>query len=270
ATIGTDHIDLPWCSARGIAVANAPGCNAPAVAQYVFGAIAALKPDFIGDLTIGIVGVGHVGRIVERWARSLGMRVLRCDPPREHAEGGDGWHTINEIAREADVITIHTPLTTDAPYATRHIINESWLASLVRRPLLINAARGAIIDTPALVSAIDKGLIGRTAIDCWEGEPCISDALLQRADVATPHIAGYSREGKWRASQMILDSLTAFFGLPHIALREQAPAPVPETVAASAIAASYNPLAEDTPALKAAPYAFESLRNGYVLRSELH
>ena len=270
ATIGTDHIDLPWCASRGITVANAPGCNAPAVAQYVFGTIAALEPRPMDSLTIGIVGVGHVGRIVERWARALGMRVLLCDPPRQRAEGGDCWSTMDEIAREADVVTFHTPLTRDGADATFHLAGAEWLAALRKRPLIINAARGPVVDTDALVEAIDSALVGHAAIDCWEGEPRISQALLQRAAVATPHIAGYSREGKWRASQMALDALTACFGLPHISLHKAAPAPVPDAVSAEAVAASYNPLAADTPALKAHPERFESLRNDYDLRVELH
>ena len=270
ATIGTDHIDLPWCAAHGITVANAPGCNAPAVAQYVLGSVAAISPKPLGELCIGIVGVGHVGRIVEQWSRSLGMRVMLCDPPRSRAEGGTQWRTLDELAREADVVTFHTPLTTDGPDATMHIADAHFFSKLERRPIIINAARGPVVDTPALIDALDSGQAGAAAIDCWEGEPAIPAGLLERAAVATPHIAGYSREGKWRASRMAIDALTAHFSLPAVALKEAAPAAVPCAVTAAAVAASYNPLLADTPALKLHPERFEALRNGYALREELH
>lgn len=270
ATIGTDHIDLPWCASRGIAVANAPGCNAPAVAQYVLGSVAALAEKPLHSYTIGIVGVGHVGRIVERWARALGMRVLLCDPPRREAEGGSGWSTLAEVAEQADIVTFHTPLSRTGRHATLHMAGEEFFKIVKRRPIIINAARGAVVDTPALVRALDAGTVSHAVIDCWEGEPAISAQLLERAAVATPHIAGYSREGKWRASQMALDALTAHFGLEPLQLAEEAPLPVPEAVTAEAVAASYNPLHADTPALKMHPENFEELRNNYNLRTELH
>ena len=269
ATIGTDHIDLPWCAARGITVANAPGCNAPAVAQYVLGSVAALSTRPMHELCIGIVGVGHVGRIVERWARSLGMRVMVCDPPRNRAEGGTQWSSLDEVAREADVITFHTPLTETGPDATLHMADERFFRQLRRRPIVINAARGPVVDTPSLIRALDSGLAGAAVIDCWEGEPAISHELLRRAAVATPHIAGYSRQGKWRASQMALDALTSHFSLPRITPAGDAPAPVPDAVTAADVAASYNPLTTDTPALKLHPENFEKLRNTYHLREEL-
>lgn len=267
ATIGTDHIDMPWCASRGIAVANAPGCNAPAVAQYVLGSLAAVSSKAPERTTLGIVGVGHVGRIVERWARSLGMRVLLCDPPRQRAEGGDGWCTLSQIAAEADAITFHTPLTSAGLDATFHMADDSFFAQLRRQPVIINSARGPVADTAALLRAIDAGLTGPVVVDCWENEPDISRRLLEAAAVATPHIAGYSRQGKWRASQMALDAVTAHFGLPPVHLREPAPLPVPEAITEAQIR-DYNPLSADTPALKRDPTQFERLRNTYALRNE--
>ena len=268
ATIGTDHIDMPWCASRGITVVNAPGCNAPAVAQYVFGSIMQTINRPLASHTIGIVGVGHVGSIVERWARALDMRVLLCDPPRELAEGGDGWSDLATIAREADIITFHTPLTAEGPYPTYHLVNEALLSSLKRTPILINSARGAVFDTEAVVSAARKGLTGPLVIDCWEGEPAIDPALLELAAVATPHIAGYSREGKIRASQQAVDAITTFFYLPRVTIDEPLPRAAARAVSAPGIARSYNPLLEDSPALKANPENFEILRNGYALRHE--
>lgn len=267
ATIGTDHIDTQWCADHGITVVNAPGCNAPAVAQYVFATIMQLANRPISQYSIGIVGVGHVGSIVERWARGLNMKVLVCDPPRQNAEGGDNWSTLDEIARECDIITFHTPLAKAGDYPTYHIAGDEFFSKLRRSPILINSARGPIVDTDALIRAIDNGLVSNVAIDCWEGEPQLSRDLLERAAIATSHIAGYSHEGKIRATQMVLDAVTAFFYLPRVNTLTTTPKGVARTVSPLSIVESYNPLA-DTVALKADPEAFESLRNNYHYRTE--
>ncbi|MCM1518977.1 MAG: 4-phosphoerythronate dehydrogenase [Pseudoflavonifractor sp.] len=273
ATIGTDHIDPPYCREHGITVVNAPGCNAPAVAQYVCATILSYLRDHgdgrePSDLTLGIVGVGHVGSIVERWGRQLGFRVLCCDPPRAVAEGPGGFTDINTIAAESDIITFHTPLTREGTYPTVRLCDNSLLAKMTRRPLVINSSRGAVTDNAALVKAIDSGTIAAAAIDCWENEPNISLALLDRAFVATPHIAGYSREGKIRATSMVVRALCDFFGLPQVDVAERVPAGAARCVTPAAILHSYDPLA-DTAALKADPAAFESLRNNYLYRDEV-
>lgn len=262
ATIGTDHIDLPWCESRGIEVANAPGCNAPAVAQYVFSSIAAVKGPDLSGLKMGIVGVGNVGSIVSRWAPQLGMRVMLNDPPRQLAEGGRGWCALDEIAAEADIITFHTPLDS----TTRHIVNSGFISSLRCRPVLINAARGPIVDTPALIDGLIDGKVSHAIIDCWEGEPQISSYLLSLADIATPHIAGYNHEGKVRATRMALDAFGRHFGLPRLPMTEPEPAPAAATVTLDDITAGYDPMA-DTRALKASPTSFEALRNHYPIAS---
>ena len=245
ATIGTDHIDLDFCRQAGIRVDNAPGCNAPAVAQYVLSTIAAVRPQ---ALTIGIVGVGHVGSIVNRWALSNGFRTLLNDPPL-------GLDTpLETLAAEADVITFHTPL----DQTTRHLVNAEFLAKCRRKPLIINAARGAIVDTPALIEALKNGRVS-DAIDCWEGEPQISRELLGLCSVATPHIAGYSLEGKQRATAMALRAID-----PRIDIELP---PVADKPSLSVITASYNPLT-DTEALRSAPAEFEALRNNYDYRPE--
>lgn len=278
ATIGTDHIDLGYCRDSGITVANAPGCNAPAVAQYVHATIAlflrqsgSLRPE---ELTLGIIGVGHVGSIVERWARMLGYRVLLCDPPRARLEGDSRFVELGEIAAKADVITFHTPLTTVGPDATYHICDEDFVRSLTRCKLLINSARGPVTDTKALISALDDGRVGNVAIDCWEHEPCISTELLGSAFVATPHIAGYSAEGKMRATSMVVDAINKHFGWDVIAPKPSTPLLGAEHVTADGILSSYNPMT-DTAALKALAASgnlasgFESLRNHYNLRHEV-
>lgn len=269
ATIGTDHIDMDYCAANGITVANAPGCNASAVAQWVLAAIRAhVGPDrALSDVTLGVIGAGNVGSIVVRWARHLGMKVLVNDPPLEaSAPERHEYSTLAEIAHECDVITVHTPLTTGGEWPTRHLIGEDFVRELKRQPLIMNAARGPVSDTRALLGGLDAGLIGNVAIDCWEGEPAINDELLRRALIATPHIAGYSRQGKIRASQMVLDALSSYLSLPT-PLRADAPAiaPVPEKITESMV--RYDIMA-DTEALKNHPEQFEALRNSYHLREE--
>ena len=165
-----------------------PGCNAPAVAQYVFASLLAVVNRPLADLTIGIVGIGHVGSIVENWARSLGMRVMLCDPPRQLAEGGDHWQYLDEIASRADIVTFHVPLT-----SRRRPPNPPPHWQRLRQPpprlVIINSSRGAVADTAALLRAAKTGKTGPLIIDCWEGEPDIDRGLLEAATIATPHIA---------------------------------------------------------------------------------
>ena len=247
ATIGTDHIDLGYCRRNGIVVNNAPGCNAPAVAQYVLSAV--LAAGFGPGATIGIVGVGHVGSIVDRWARANGYRTLLCDPPLGLPA------SLGQIAAEADVVTFHTPL--DA--TTRHMAGRDLFDACRRSPMVINAARGPVTDTRALIDALGSGRLSTAAIDCWEGEPTINLSLLDMAFIATPHIAGYSLEGKRRATAMALHAID-----PELSVSLD---PVAEAPTLDSIAASYSPLA-DTAALKNAPLDFESLRNHYDYRPD--
>ena len=268
ATIGMDHIDLDYCAAHGITVRNAPGCNAPAVAQWVFCAIDAWMRarDIITTRgrTLGIVGVGHIGSIVARWARQLGFTVLLNDPPRENSDGStdDIFEPLETLQRRCDIITFHTPLTRDGHWPTWHLCDQAFLDGLARCRLIIDAARGPIADNAALL-----GWHGDVALDCWENEPNVSRDLLDKAIVATPHIAGYSREGKQRGTAMMLEALNAFYGwdipIPEIA----APATGAHDVTLAGIAASYDILA-DTAALKSSPATFESQRNHYPHRPE--
>ena len=271
ATIGTDHIDLDYCASHGITVRNAPGCNAPAVAQWVFCAIDAwmrqrgiTSPE---GLTLGIVGVGHIGSIVARWARQLGFAVLLNDPPKENSENGDvpldvTFSPLPHLQRHCDIITFHTPITRDGQWPTWHLCDQAFLDGLDHCRLILDAARGPIADNEALL-----GWHGDVGLDCWENEPNISPALLDKAIVATPHIAGYSREGKQRGTAMMLAALNDFYGwdipVPTIA----SPATGAAQVTLNGIAASYDIMA-DTAALKAAPQTFETLRNHYCHRPE--
>lgn len=268
ATIGTDHIDLDYCQRRGIAIANAPGCNAPAVAQYVFASLAQVINRPISDYTIGIVGVGHVGKIIEQWSRKLGMQVLLCDPPRAEIECSNNFVSLDEIARNCDIITFHTPLINNGKYPTHHICSDSFLNNVSRKPIIVNCARGGIFDTQAVINALDAGKIAKVIVDCWEGEPQLNPTLLEKAIIATPHIAGYSREGKVRATAMVLNALAKHFNLtiPNVA---QGIAPgAAKNISLQSITDSYNPLI-DTLALKSTPNNFEALRNNYNYRNEV-
>ena len=268
ATIGTDHIDLDYCHQAGITVCNAPGCNAPAVAQWVMSSIGYwMEMRGINDassLTLGVVGVGHVGSIVARWARQLGFSVLLNDPPLEYARHqGMTFSHIDELLEKCDIITFHTPLTCEGQWPTWHLCNMDFLSRAVRCRLLLNAARGAVCDTDALL-----GWGGDLAIDCWEGEPDINRLLLQRAFIATPHIAGYSIEGKQRGTAMIQDALCRHFRLPLIPMETVSPYEGAHQVTLTGIMHSYNPL-DDTANLKSSPQSFEALRNNYPLRHEV-
>ncbi len=246
ATIGTDHIDMAYCTTKGIEVSNAPGCNAPAVAQYVLAGISAVGAK---GKTLGIIGVGNVGSIVNRWAKHNGFDTLLCDPPLGLPS------SIDEIAEKADIITFHTPL----DESTYHMADADFFASLKRTPLIINAARGPIVDTGALIAAIKTKQVSGAIIDCWENEPDINRELLDMAAIATPHIAGYSLEGKRRATAMAVRAIDPSIGQSIDAVTEYA--------ALSDICASYNPL-KDSNALKSHPENFEHLRNSYDYRPE--
>lgn len=270
ATIGTDHIDLAWCREAGIRVANAPGCNAPAVAQWVYAAIGAI-PNRAERPIIGVVGAGHVGSIVADWGRKMGMEVMTCDPPRARAEGAEGFCDLAEIAEKADIITFHTPLTQSGEDATYHLAGESFFNTLKRKPYILNAARGAVTDTQAMLRALKSGKIAGVMIDCWEGEPEIDRELLEKAIVATPHIAGYSLEGKIRATAMATDFIKQALGIDSGCAdqsRAEVAAGAARNVSLVGVAESYDILA-DTRRLKSAPGEFENLRNNYVLRHEV-
>lgn len=268
ATIGTDHIDMAYCRSHGITVANAPGCNAPAVAQWVHAAIGTwrqrLHENSQRAVTLGVVGVGHVGSIVARWGRELGYDVLLCDPPRACREGSDGFASLHEVQEHASVITFHTPLTREGRWPTWHMCDAEFLAGCKRCRLLLNAARGAVADNDAL----RHWQSGDVAIDCWEHEPDISLPLLERALVATPHIAGYSAEGKLRGTAMVVEALNAHFGWTAKPQPVTAHPDGARNVTLERIMDSYNPLT-DTRCLREHPERFEELRNHYALRSEV-
>lgn len=276
ATIGTDHLDLPWLASRGIKTVSAPGCNAPAVAQYVLASIFSLRLGEPG-MRLGVVGLGHVGSIVASWARNFGMDVLACDPPRDIRDhgwnpsspfeaGDEPFLSIGEIGRKADVVTFHTPLTRQGEYATWHLFDRDFI-NLGPKVLVINAARGAVADNRDLADSLRRGRISAAAVDCWEGEPAISTELLRLAAISTPHIAGYSIEGKKRATAVTFNAVLKHFGSDRRIAPGVVMAP-PPAVTRDALMASYDPIA-DSLSLKADPASFERLRNTYPLRHEV-
>lgn len=272
ATIGYDHIDTAYCAARGILWTNAPGCNAASVCQYIQSVLLLLQRErglHLADATLGVVGVGHVGSLVAEMARSWGMRVLCCDPPRAE-RGEQGFVSLEAIAQEADVITLHTPLVRDGQYPTFHLADEKFFASLKRKPYFINSSRGEITDTQALMKALTEGRIEQCCIDVWEHEPHINLELLERCHIGTPHIAGYSCNGKANATRMSLVALATHFGLADIP-NVQAPSPKQPIICASnqaeALLQIYNPHT-DSQALKSRPEFFEQLRGNYPIRHE--
>lgn len=216
ATIGYDHIDTDFCDRAGIKWTNAPGCNAKSVEQYIASALVVMagkKGWQLAGKTIGVVGVGNVGSKVARLAEILGMRVLLNDPPRARAEGGKGFVGLEKILAEADIITLHVPLNPDGEDATYHLADGQLFARMARKPVFINSCRGEVVETAALKAAIRSGQVSGAVIDCWENEPDLDQELMAMVDLATPHIAGYSRDGKAKGTEMSVQAVGRFFGL---------------------------------------------------------
>ncbi|MDD2435967.1 MAG: 4-phosphoerythronate dehydrogenase PdxB [Massilibacteroides sp.] len=275
ATIGFDHIDTAYCEEAGIVWKNVPGCNAVSVAEYVVSALlyTALKLDErLAGKTIGIIGVGHVGKEVERCCSALGMQVLRNDPPRAELEGESNFVSLDVIAREADVITLHTPLEKTGKYPTYHLADQTFFKKLKLRPWFLNAARGGILDTKALIEAKKEGLVSELILDCWEREPAIDRQLLDLATIATPHIAGFSADGKANATRACLENIATFFQIPSIRTAEVLPPPPSRAVIdlskstispiAQAVFHCFNPELIDK-RLRKAPEKFEDFRAHY-------
>jgi len=258
ATIGYDHIDTDYCREAGIIWTNCPGCNAGSVEQYVRSSLSLLesrKGFRLEGAILGVVGVGHVGSRVARMAEALGMKVLLNDPPRAD-RGERGFVDLATIASECDVVTLHTPLNREGKYRTFHLADEDFLFTLKRCPYLINASRGEVVDTASLLAALAAGRVKGAVIDTWEYEPHISRELMEVAFIATPHIAGYSADGKANATRMSLEALCRFFGIE--AEFDVTPPEGPS---------DYDPT-RDSEWLKASPEKFEWFRGHYPVRRE--
>ena len=245
ATIGTDHMDLPWLEERGIAWASAPGSNADSVGQWFASALLTLaerRGFAIDELTVGVIGVGNVGSRVARIADALGCAVLRCDPPRARAEAftrtgtlggllepppgsaarqarGAGstpegeFHSLDALVPACDLLTFHVPLTHDGPDATLHLLDRTRLARLRGRAIVVNASRGAVVDNAALVEARKAGQVGAALFDVFEREPAVDAEVVAACDLATPHVAGHSLDGKANGTRMIYEALCSHLGV---------------------------------------------------------
>lgn len=275
ATIGFDHIDTEYLKEKGITWCNCPGCNANSVAQYIHSCLLLLEKEKGLDLShtcIGLVGAGHVGTAVMNRITPLSVKVLLNDPPREQEEPEACFHSLEEIQQECDIISFHTPLCHNGNFPTFHLGNDTFFRHLQKRPVVINTSRGSVVDNNAFLQALKSGQISEAIIDTWENEPHINRELLDRAYISTPHIAGYSADGKANASRMVIEALCHFFHLPPVTPIKP-PALPPSFKPAEdekALALQlYNPHT-DSRALKSHPEMFEELRGNYPLRREFY
>ena len=278
ATIGTDHIDMAWCRKNGIEVQNAAGCNAGAVANYIFSAMYAMasrRAIKMEDAVLGIIGVGNVGRKVEHMARTLGLHVLLNDPPRAAAEGPEGFVTLDELLEKATIISLHVPL----DERTHNMVDDAFFEKMQPGTIFINASRGEIVDESALLRARPK--IGALALDTWCNEPNVSHILMDCCDIATPHIAGYSYQGKQNGTAMAVQAVARYFGIKELeffrpATEEEALKPKAinvkgKTQGEIAAALQYNyPIFTDDFLFRVAPEDFERLRSEYNYRREFY
>ena len=278
ATIGTDHIDLDYCREHGIEVANASGCNAGGVMQYVFSAlygVAARKGIKIAGNTIGIIGVGNVGKKVEAMAKYLGFNVLRCDPPRAQQEGPEGFYSLEHLLTESDIVTLHVPLDD----MTRGMANDAFFTLMKPGAIFINASRGEVVNEDALIEASPK--FGAIVIDTWNHEPDVNVDLIEVADIATPHIAGYSFQGKLNGTSLAVRAVAEYFGIEelkdffpvdefsdhqplHLDLKGKNQGEI-------AAVFQYNyPIFTDDFRFRMEPHKFEKLRSDYQYRREIY
>ena len=262
ATIGYDHIDTSYLESKGIAWTNCPGCNASSVMQYVHNSLYAIGKLKRG-LVAGVVGVGHVGTLVADDLESEGLVVMRCDPPKGEP------YTLDDIARNADIITFHTPLTNEGECPTHHLADRDFFDRIQHRAVIINSSRGGVVDEAAMLQAFEKGQVAAMIIDTWENEPNINKDLLDKAVIATPHIAGYSADGKANATRMSIAAVCRFLG------KKTSRAVVPPALPAGfrygkstdGCLRLYDPRV-DSSTLKSCPENFEKQRGNYPLRRE--
>ena len=278
ATIGTDHIDLEWCAQNGIDVQNAEGCNAGGVADYVFSAlfgVASRRAIKLKGKVIGIIGVGNVGKKVEQMARNLGFEVLLNDPPRARKEGPEGFVSLDELLARANVVTLHVPL--DA--TTRGMASEDFFEKIQPGTFFINASRGEVVDERALLRHRPK--LGPLVLDTWCDEPTPNPILIDTCDVATPHIAGYSYQGKQNGTAMAVQAVARHFGIEPLydfrpALEDESLQPVEidldgKTQGEIAAILQYNyPIFTDDFLFRSNPSSFEQLRSEYTYRQEFY
>lgn len=229
ATIGTDHIDQEYLRSRGIGFSSSPGCNANSVGEYFTAAMTWLETHKgfpLDGKTLGIIGHGHVGKQVERKAKALGMRVVKCDPPLAAAmDGGEpslpaakggvsspDYISLGALLEQSDIVTLHVPLTMDGPHPTLRLADAAFFAKTARPIVLLNTCRGEVIDDAALTSALDSGRIRHLVLDVFSGEPRVDQSIAARTDLVSPHIAGYSLQGKLNGTTQVAAAFRRHFG----------------------------------------------------------
>ncbi len=284
ATAGTDHVDQAWLGEAGIGFSAAPGCNAIAVVEYVFSALLMLaeRDGFtLKDRTVGIVGVGNVGSRLQARLEAWGVRTLLCDPPRaDRGDAGD-FRPLEALVREADILTFHTPLFKEGPYKTLHLVDDALISALKPGAILINACRGRVVDNAALLTRLEAGQDLSVVLDVWEPEPDLNVELLKRVDIGTPHIAGYTLEGKARGTTQVFEAFSAFIGhRQQVALDTLLPAPefgritlhgpLDQPTLKRLAHLVYDVRRDDAPLRKVAgiPGEFDKLRKNYLERRE--
>lgn len=285
ATIGFDHIDVDYCNQNNIEWTNAPGCNSGSVYQYVGSVLSTLFQKYnlnSCEVALGVIGVGNVGRKVVRLGELFGTRVYLNDPPKQRELGTCGFVSLDGIIRESNVITLHVPLIMNGPEKTYHLVDEAFLRKLSPQTILINSSRGEVVDNNALKKALKEKWIRGAVLDVWENEPDIDAELLSLVDIATPHIAGYSTDGKANGTGMSVQALSKKFGLPLTEWHpEDLPAPeksrftldcagkADQDIIMEAILHTYK-VTEDDSRLRSFLVNFERQRGSYPLRREFH
>lgn len=281
ATIGTDHVDGEHLSAHGIAFGNASGCSKHSVAQYVITAILSLRPEYCGErIRLGIIGLGNIGGTLAKYAKDLGWQALGFDPFLPASKTNNS--TLDELLSCSDVVSIHTPLTKDGKHPTHQLFDKTSLSALQDGTLLINTARGEIIHQTDLLHAIDKQNL-QVVLDVFPHEPNVDQALIDRLAIATPHIAGYTLEGKLRGTDIIYQDFCRHFKLPIMQQLDPLlpPNPLSWTGFVEGVKndtkgtlAHFYDIKKDDAALRAVsqdgvlPHDFDALRKNYALRRE--
>jgi erythronate-4-phosphate dehydrogenase len=283
ATIGSDHIDADYCMLNGITWVNAPGCNSYSVQQYITAVLLTLAQDqkfSLSEKTLGIIGVGNVGSKIQKAANLLGMKVKLNDPPRAQEEGAAGFVSLDEILETCDIITIHVPLIREGEDKTFHLFDSTLFGKVREGTWLLNSSRGEVIETRSLKTALTSGRLKGAVLDAWENEPDIDLELLRQVTVSTPHIAGYSVDGKANGTAMTVQALSRFFGLPLLGFYPPLlPAPSEpvieidgtgksgQQIIHEAVIHTYA-IMEDHKRLQLSPGTFEQQRGNYPVRRE--
>jgi erythronate-4-phosphate dehydrogenase len=289
AKIGIDHMDIPYLEKNGIKWCFSPGCNANSVAEYIVCALLSLAVRNnlqLRGLTIGVIGVGNVGRLVAKKTKALGLNVLINDPPREAKEDKNqtNWTGLDDLLKKSDIVTFHVPLEKNGKWPTYQMADQAFLAKMKSGAIFINCARGGIMNTDAVLDALKQKHISHMVIDTWENEPAIRTDMLVAADITTPHIAGHSFEGKVNGTVMVYREACAFLGInPEWSAEQLMPPPVVATIELDVKGLGYEEalwricgkvydIGADTARLKAVegnmPESFDNLRRKYPMRRE--